>query len=106
MGNYVIHAIEQYSPAPDENVLKSIFSQYERVIIESLISSFGLDFLIEDKYGGDVDINFLINRRIKNTGIVLIIGVIFMIFNFTVINLVAVAGLVGYVYKARPTYED
>lgn len=55
MGNYVIHAIEQYSPAPDENVLKSIFSQYERVIIESLISSFGLDFLIEDKYGGDVD---------------------------------------------------
>lgn len=38
-----------------ESVLDSIFQQYERVIIESLITSFGLDFLVKDQYGGDVD---------------------------------------------------
>ena len=29
--------------------------QYEKVIIDSIITSFGLDFLIRDQYGGDVD---------------------------------------------------
>lgn len=38
-----------------EPVLDSIFQQYERVIIESLITSFGLDFLVKDQHGGDVD---------------------------------------------------
>ncbi len=32
-----------------------LFKQYEKVIMESLITSFGLDFLIKDQYGGDVD---------------------------------------------------
>lgn len=40
---------------PDEPVFKSIWNEYERVIIHSLITSFGLDFLIADQYGGDVD---------------------------------------------------
>ena len=44
-----------FSPEPEEPVLDSIFQQYERVIVESLITSFGLDFLIKDQYGGDVD---------------------------------------------------
>ncbi|MFR3730725.1 hypothetical protein [Lacrimispora sp.] len=44
-----------FSPEPDAPVLDSIFQQYERVIVESLISSFGLDFLIKDQHGGDVD---------------------------------------------------
>jgi len=35
---------------------ESIFCQYEKVIITSLATSFGLDFLlIKDQYGGDVD---------------------------------------------------
>lgn len=38
-----------------EPVLDSIFKQYEKVIVESLITSFGLDFLVTDQYGGDVD---------------------------------------------------
>ena len=33
----------------------SIFQQYERVVIESLITSFGLDFIVRDQHGGDVD---------------------------------------------------
>ena len=68
--------------------------------IIGLLKEKDFDFYAYAKYGGDVDINYLINKRIKNTGIVLVIGVIFLVFNFTVINLVAVAGLVGYVYKS------
>ena len=37
------------------NVYDSIFDQYERVVIQSLIASFGLDFLVRDQHGGDVD---------------------------------------------------
>lgn len=44
-----------FLPDPSENVLDSIFQQYERVIVESLITSFGLDFFIKDQHGGDVD---------------------------------------------------
>ena len=39
----------------ETNVYNSIFEQYERVIIQSLITSFGLDFLVRDQHGGDVD---------------------------------------------------
>lgn len=43
------------SPVPEENVFKGIWNEYERVIIQSLITSFGLDFLVHDQHGGDVD---------------------------------------------------
>lgn len=39
----------------EENLYDSIFVEYERVVIKSLITSFGLDFLISDQHGGDVD---------------------------------------------------
>ncbi|KGN80012.1 hypothetical protein HQ35_06620 [Porphyromonas cangingivalis] len=39
----------------EANVYNSIFEQYERVIMQSLITSFGLDFLVSDQHGGDVD---------------------------------------------------
>lgn len=39
----------------ETNVYNSIFEQYERVIMQSLITSFGLDFLVRDQHGGDVD---------------------------------------------------
>lgn len=58
------------------------------------------EFFAMAKYGGDVDINALINKRIKNTGIVLIIVILFLIFNFTVVNLVIGALLVGVVFKS------
>jgi len=44
-----------FLPDPDDNIMNSLFQQYERVIVESLITSFGLDFLIKDQHGGDVD---------------------------------------------------
>lgn len=39
----------------ETNVYNNIFEQYERVVIQSLITSFGLDFLVCDQHGGDVD---------------------------------------------------
>jgi hypothetical protein len=39
----------------ERNIYSSIFQQYEQVIIDSLITSFGLDFLVQDQHGGDVD---------------------------------------------------
>lgn len=37
------------------SVHKTLFEQYERTIINSLISAFGLDLFINDRLGGDVD---------------------------------------------------
>lgn len=53
--NYVIDVGKEFHPDPAEPVMEGIFQQYERVIIESLVTSFGLDFLIRDQHGGDVD---------------------------------------------------
>ena len=39
----------------EKKVVDTIFQQYERVIVESIITSFGLDFLVADQHGGDVD---------------------------------------------------
>ena len=56
MNNCYINASGlNFSPKPDDNIMTSIFKQYESVIIESIITSFGLDFLVKDSYGGDVD---------------------------------------------------
>lgn len=54
-GVYAANVGNCFDPDPSELVLKSIFQQYERVFVESLITSFELDFLIKDQYGGDVD---------------------------------------------------
>ena len=52
---FVANIGNNFDIGPQDDIKESIFKQYERVIIESLITSFGLDFLINDKYGGDVD---------------------------------------------------
>lgn len=38
-----------------EDSYESIFDQYEKVVVQALVTSFGLDFLIQDRHGGDVD---------------------------------------------------
>lgn len=53
--NYILSAGLDFAPEPEENVMTSIFKQYESVIVESIITSFGLDFLVNDRHGGDVD---------------------------------------------------
>ncbi len=42
-------------PNPENNVFQSIWNEYEKVVLHSLVTSFGLDFLVHDQYGGDVD---------------------------------------------------
>jgi hypothetical protein len=39
----------------DGNVFAGIWNSYEKVVLHSLITSFGLDFLVHDQRGGDVD---------------------------------------------------
>lgn len=55
MSNYVRNIGQAYYPEKEESTLGSLFREYERVIVESLVTSFGLDFLIHDQHGGDVD---------------------------------------------------
>ena len=44
-----------FDPDPENSVFYSLFKEYERVIFQSVITSFGLDGLIKDRLGGDVD---------------------------------------------------
>lgn len=53
-----------------EPVYSNLFKEYERVVIESLITSFGLDFIIHktmDKHGGDVDTIHNVRKIGKDT---------------------------------------
>lgn len=56
MGDSFVAQLNNGAPMnPNNGVMSDLFSQYERVIIESIITSFGLDFLVPDTHGGDVD---------------------------------------------------
>lgn len=55
MSSFVAELNKGVSPEPEENVFSSIWNEYERVIMQSLVTSFGLDFLVHDQHGGDVD---------------------------------------------------
>lgn len=80
---------------------QELFTKNEKVT--SVLREKDYDFYAKAKYGGDVDLNKLFNRRIKNTGIAVIIGVIFLLFNFTVINLIIVCLVIVVVYKSDYT---
>lgn len=43
-----------YYPSPNENIGDSLFKQYEKVIIQSLVTTFGLQFMFNDQTGGNV----------------------------------------------------
>lgn len=56
--SFIVELQNAPPPEREEQIYDSIFKQYERVIVESLITSFGLDALLfgkQDKHGGDVD---------------------------------------------------
>lgn len=52
---YLASVGQSFCPHPKQSVFLTLFEEYERVIVESLITSFGLDLLIKDQHGGDVD---------------------------------------------------
>lgn len=53
------------TPDENDNVFAGIWKEYERVILHSIITTFGLDFIIKDAVGGDVDTIF----NVRNTGV-------------------------------------
>ena len=53
--SYAARVGQDFDPDPSKPVLETLFKQYETVLVESIVTSFGLDFLITDQYGGDVD---------------------------------------------------
>lgn len=50
-----VSSVSSVAVLDEHNAYVSIFQQYEKVVIDSLITSFGLDYLIQDQHGGDVD---------------------------------------------------
>ena len=68
--NYVYAVEKSFVADPKEPVRDSIFKQYERVLVESLITSFGLDFLVRDRVGGDVDTIHNVRQIGKNPDMV------------------------------------
>lgn len=54
--NTISKLTEDYYPDEKNSVYDDLFKQYNRVVIESMLTSFGLDMLlVKDQYGGDVD---------------------------------------------------
>lgn len=54
-GQFASEIRPDFYQSKDENTLESLFREYERVIFRSIITAFGLDLFIKDRYGGDVD---------------------------------------------------
>lgn len=49
------NGMDPYNIDPEDNIFESIWKEYESVILKSLVTSFGLDFIVHDQHGGDVD---------------------------------------------------
>ena len=77
---------------------QELFTNNTKVV--SLLKEKDYDFYAMAKYGGDVNFNALFNKRIKNTGIILIVVLLFLLFNFTWINMIVSCLLVAVVYKS------
>ena len=65
MDTFVAEVRNNHEVDPNDNVLNTIWNEYERVILKSLFTSFGLDFLVHDQHGGDVD-TILNVRKMKD----------------------------------------
>ena len=52
---FVESACNAFKYDNNKTAFANIFEQYEAVIVRSLVTSFGLDFLVADQHGGDVD---------------------------------------------------
>lgn len=53
--NYLTALSKTKCTDPNGNVFDGIWRSYEGVVLHSLVTSFGLDFLVHDQQGGDVD---------------------------------------------------
>lgn len=61
------------------------------------------DFYVKAKYGAEVDVEKHFMKRFKESGIALVIALALVLFNFTWINLIVGALVVGLIYKSDYT---
>jgi len=53
--DYLLEKIKKDTPKTEGPVFKNLMDEYQKIILRSLVATFGLDFLIIDQVGGDVD---------------------------------------------------
>jgi len=53
--DFISKSGDSFYPIKEETIFSSLMRRYKIVIIESLITAFGLDLMILDQHGGDVD---------------------------------------------------
>ena len=69
----------------------------------NLIKEKDYDFYAQAKYGSDVDVDALFLKRLKTSGIVFIICLAFVLFNFSWINLIIGVLVAGVIFKSDYT---
>lgn len=55
MDEFIKIISEDYTPQPENSVFQDMFDEYQKVVLRSLLTTFGLDFIVQDQRGGDVD---------------------------------------------------
>lgn len=78
--------------------VQDLFDENGKLV--GIIKEKDYNFLAMAKYGGDVDINKLFSKRIRNTGLALIVVMLVLLFNFSVINLIVGIVIIIVVYKS------
>lgn len=78
--------------------VQDLFDENGKLV--GIIKEKDYNFLAMAKYGGDVDINKLFWKRIRNTGLALIVVMLVLLFNFSVINLIVGIVIIIVVYKS------
>ena len=76
---------------------EELYRDNEQII--KLLKEKDYDFYAMAKYGSDVDVDTLFMKRIKTTGVVFVIVLALVIFNFSWINLIIGAVVIYFVYK-------
>lgn len=67
MSTFISEIDKGCNPDPEKNIFGEIWGEYEKVILNSLVTSFGLDFIVHDQYGGDVDTIFNVRKIGKDS---------------------------------------
>ena len=55
MDEFIKEINEDYTPQPENSVFQDMYDEYQKVVLRSLLTTFGLDFIVQDQRGGDVD---------------------------------------------------
>jgi hypothetical protein len=61
-----LEELKNNTPKTEGPVFQNLLDEYQKIVLRSLVTTFGLDFLIRDQFGGDVDT--VHNVRSKDVG--------------------------------------